>query len=164
MKRVLLMLAATVAFACSAAVAQSASPSTSGSTANDQGAAVAAGSQQGNTGSARTDHNNDNDATTFTGCLSNKRDSWGNYQLTNEQHKTGIEIGPCAKLAKFAGQRVRVSGTWAGPGGLGENGIADSTAPNSRNTRHLEVTHVTRASGTCSASGANDHDKNQDQH
>lgn len=161
MKRVLLMLAATAAFACTTAFAQVAGSAgnASGSSTAANGS-VAAGAQEGSQTQAdtTTGHHHKKGAmsengtsgkmSTLTGCVSSSADSSGNYTLSNGRYKNGVEIGPSDKVKDHAGHQVALKGHWSNAAAAGENGgVASSTSE--KGAKHFEVDSVKHISDTC---------------
>ncbi len=88
MKKLLLLLAVTLAFTLSV-FAQ-----TAGETAKKAGTKAKKES-------------------TLTGCISAQPDANGNYTLSNGRYKKGVEITPTDKVKDHAGHQVRLTGEWA---------------------------------------------------
>jgi hypothetical protein len=176
MKRVLLMLAATAAFACTGAMAQAGggagggtagggtagSGSPSGSAAMGAQGNVSPGGQEGSTTQTNTGHhhkkngamNNESGKSgkksTLTGCISASPNSDGMYTLSNGRYKNGVEIGPSDKVKDHAGHQVALKGTWSTAAAAGENaGVASSTGTSEKGEKHFDVSSVKHISDTC---------------
>ncbi|MGH9523575.1 MAG: hypothetical protein ACRD3E_13695 [Terriglobales bacterium] len=149
MKRVLLMLAATAAFACTTAVAQA------GSGTADTGMGAQNGSQtttgHHKKGGAMGDEANGKSGkmSSLTGCLSASPNSDGMYTLSNGRYKSGVEVGPTDKVKDHAGHQVALKGHWGTAGQAGENsgGVASSTSE--KGEKHFDVDSVKHISETC---------------
>ena len=94
MKKLLVLLAAVLAFTCTS-VAQYGSSSSSAGQTSDQ------------TSKSKKE-------STLTGCLSAQPDASGNYMLTNGKYKKGVQVGPADKLQGHGGHTVQLTGSWSG--------------------------------------------------
>ena len=171
MKRVLLMLAATAAFACTTAYAQAGGgagagggqaggSNTSGGSASTGGTgSMSDQSQMGDMHGKKGAKANKGEKDTITGCLSAAPGSDGMFTLTSDKDNSQIEVGPNDKLQASAGKKVKLSGSWAAASAAAENasnanaGVASSTS-SEQSGRHFDVKKVKQESGTCSAQGA----------
>lgn len=173
MKRVLLMLAATAAFACTTAYAQAGGGAGAGAGGGQAGAGNTSGgsastggtgsmsdqSQMGDMHGKKGAKANKGEKDTITGCLSAAPGSDGMFTLTSDKDNSQIEVGPSDKLQASAGKKVKLSGSWASAAAAGENassanaGVASSTS-SEQSGRHFDVKKVKQESGTCSAQGA----------
>lgn len=157
MKRVILMLVATAAFACTTAVAQAggAAGSAGASGTASQGSQNAeAGNQDMGQTSAHGKHHKGNASgmsgkmSTLTGCMSASPNQDGMYTLSNGKYKNGVEVGPTDKVKDHAGHQVALKGHWGTAAQAGENaGVASST--NEKNEKHFDVDSVKHISETC---------------
>lgn len=172
MKRVILMLAATAAFACMPAFAQAGGGSgggTAGSAGQSSSGAQASGTQssgvsanqgaqtgsqdQGMAGETTGKHHkksakgSSGKMANLTGCISASPDSNGMYTLSNGKYKSGVEIGPTDKVKDHAGHQVALKGNWNNGGATGENGgVAASTSTSGKSFNVDSVKHI---SDTC---------------
>ena len=53
---------------------------------------------------------------TVTGCVSKEPGANGKYTLTNGNYKKGVEVGPADKVKEHAGHTVQLTGQWSGTG------------------------------------------------
>ena len=124
MKRVLLMLAATAAFACTTAFAQvagsagSASGSSTGTAAQDASQTSSQSQADTTTGKhhkkgAMGENGSSGKMSTLTGCVSSSANSDGMYTLSNGRYKNGVEVGPSDKVKDHAGHQVALKGHWS---------------------------------------------------
>lgn len=174
MKRVLLMLAATAAFACMTAYAQAGGGAgagggqagggnTSGGSASTGGTGSMAGQNANGQSQMGAEMNgkkaNKGAKDTITGCLSATAGSDGMFTLTSDKDNSQIEVGPSDKLQASAGKKVKLSGSWSSAAAAGENassanaGVASSTS-SEQSERHFDVKKVKQESGSCSAQGS----------
>ena len=158
MKRVLLMLAATAAFACTTAVAQAGGAGTGTAGSSTTGSNSIGASQDTAAGQTGTAHHHkggmkgekSGKMSTLTGCLSASANADGMYTLSNGRYKKGVEVGPTDKVQAHAGHQVALKGHWSTAAAAGENtsGVA-APAGNEKNEKHFEVDSVKHISDTC---------------
>lgn len=153
MKRVLLMLAATAAFACTTAVAQAggAGAGTTGSSDTQNTSQTSTGHHHKKGGAMSEQANNGKSGkmSTLTGCLSASANSDGMYTLSNGRYKNGVEVGPSDKVKDHAGHQVALKGHWGTAAQAGENagGVASNTSE--KGEKHFDVDSVKHISDTC---------------
>lgn len=170
MKKLLLLLAAMLAFTISAlAQGTTSSQTTTGpgsttetttttktttkgkkaksATAGETGAAAstsgtAAAGEKSATGKSAA-------GTTLTGCLAKGPEGNG-YVLTNGRYKSGVAVNSDQDLSAHAGHTVKLTGSWEKP----TAGAAGGAGPKGKQIRTFTATDVKHVSDTCGAGGA----------
>ncbi len=119
MKKVLWLLAVTLAFTLTSVAQTSGSSSSMGqtSTSSDTGSKKAkksaAGSEQSGAMASDKSAGKAKKEATLTGCMSAQPDASGNYTLSNGRHKNGVEVTPTDKVKDHAGHQVALKGQWS---------------------------------------------------
>jgi hypothetical protein len=114
MKKLLVLLAAVLAFTCTS-VAQYGSSSSSAGQTSEQTTSKSKSKKSSDQMSGEAAEKGSGKAakeSTLTGCLSKEPDASGNYTLTNGKYKKGVEVGPADKLQGHGGHKVQLTGHW----------------------------------------------------
>ena len=149
MKRVLLMLAATAAFACTTAVAQTSAGTDTNAQTGTQATTTGHHHKKGGDMGDEANKGKSGKMSTLTGCLSASPNSDGMYTLSNGRYKSGVEVGPSDKVKDHAGHQVALKGHWGTAAQAGENTGSVASSTSEKGEKHFDVDNVKHIADTC---------------
>lgn len=159
MRKLILLLAAAVAFSMTAFAQEAGTQGTTGGTETQTTTttkttkhtkhAKGESAQAGESSSAAAGGTAAKESQ-LTGCVA--KDATGSgFVLTNARHKKGVEIKSSEDLSAHVGHEVRLMGSWEKPT---TDTAAGGAGPKGHQMRTFDVTSVKHISDTCSAGAA----------
>lgn len=160
MRKLILLLAAAVAFSMTAFAQESGTQATTGTesttttttktTKHSKHAKSEEAGESKAQEAAEAKAGGEAKESQMTGCLA--KDASGNgFLLTNAKHKKGVEVKSSEDLSAHVGHEVRLMGTWEKPTADAAGGGA---GPKGHQMRTFNVTNVKHLADTCKASAA----------